>query len=274
MIDIIHSLIIGVVQGVTEFLPISSSAHLVLLPYIFNWKYEGLTFDVALHFGTVIALLAFFWRDWVAIFQQLFKIKDRSKEIVDSLHTRFELPKNFFWQIVIATIPAGIVGYLIQDKVEKYFHSPILIAINLAVFGLALWIVDYKAKQDEKIEKITFGQSFLIGVAQCIALIPGVSRSGITMLASRGVGLSRSDAARFSFLIGTPAMIGAFLIEVPKIDISTITLPFILSVIASAIAGFIAIKYLLNYLKKADFRIFAYYRLVLAIIVIIISIMR
>lgn len=274
MIEIFHSLVTGVVQGITEFLPISSSAHLVLLPYIFGWKYEGLTFDVALHFGTVIALLAFFWRDWLAIFQQLFRVRGRNKEIVDSLHTQFELPKNFFWQIALATVPAVIVGYLIQDKVEKYFHSEVLIALNLAIFGLALWIVDYKAKQDEKIAKITFGQSFLIGVAQCLALIPGVSRSGITMLASRGVGLNRSDAARFSFLLGTPAMIGAFALKISGADSSMITLPFVLSIIASAIAGFFAIKYLLNYLKKADFRIFAYYRLVLAIIVIIISIMR
>ncbi|MEI7792437.1 MAG: undecaprenyl-diphosphate phosphatase [Candidatus Berkelbacteria bacterium] len=274
MIDIIHSLITGVIQGVTEFLPISSSAHLVLLPYIFGWKYQGLILDVALHFGTVIALLAFFWRDWVAIFQQLFRVKGRKKEIIDSLHTEFELPKNFFWQIILATIPAGMAGYLLQDKVERYFHSPMLIAINLGIFGLALWLVDYKAKQDEKIEKITFKQSFFIGIAQCLALVPGVSRSGITMLASRGAGLNRSDAARFSFLLGTPAMIGAFALEIRKIDVSSLNFAFILSVAASAIAGFLAIKYLLNYLKKADFRFFAYYRLVLAIIVIIISILR
>lgn len=254
--ELFQSIILGITQGVSEFLPISSSAHLVLIPYLFHWQYNGLVFDTALHFGTVMAIVFYFYKDWLNIIKSGFKSPTKS-----------DLPPNFLWQILIATIPAGIAGLILENYVEKYFHSPLLLAINLIVFGLILWLTDKLAKSKQEINRISFGQSLLVGFSQCLALIPGVSRSGITMIASRGLGLKREDAARFSFLLGTPAMIGAFLIQARKLQSSDLNLPFFLGVILSAIAGFLAIKFLLNYLKKSNFSVFLWYRIILAIIV-------
>ena len=256
-------MIIGLVQGITEFLPISSSAHLVIIPYLFHWQYHGLVFDVALHLGTVVAILLFFWRDWQKIIQNGFGKKIES-----------DYPQNFLWQIIIASIPAAIVGYLIQDKVEQFFHSPALIAINMIVFGLVLWLVDKYTKSSANLTKTTFTSTFLVGIAQSLALIPGVSRSGITMIASRGIGLNRENAARFSFLLGTPAMIGAFLLKIKDVNTSALDQAFWLGVIVSAISGYFAIKYLLIFLQKSNFAIFAWYRIIFALIVIGVFILR
>jgi undecaprenyl-diphosphatase len=258
MDSIIYSISIGAVQGIAEFLPISSSAHLVIFPYIFNWQYAGLQFDVALHFGTMLAIVIFFWSDWLKIVSNAFRKKGAIGEY----------PKNMLWQILVATIPAGIVGFLIKDHVEAYFHSPVLLSINLIVFGFLLWIVDKKSKSNQDVSKISYLKSFLVGLAQSLALIPGVSRSGITIIASRGIGLERESAAKFAFLLGTPAMIGAFLLEFKDVNFSTLLFPFWLGVIVSAVAGFFAIKFLLNYLKKSDFSIFLWYRILIAIIVL------
>lgn len=257
MDSIFYSVIIGIVQGVAEFLPISSSAHLVLFPYVFDWQYAGLQFDVALHFGTLIAIVIFFWKDWLKIIKNAFAQK------VDG-----DYPRDMLWQIIVATIPAGIVGFLIKDHVEEYLHSPVLLSINLVVFGLLLWIVDRNSKSDAKFKEISYIKSFLVGAAQSLALVPGVSRSGITMIASRGIGLNRESAAKFAFLIGTPAMIGAFLLEFKDVNFGQLSLAFWLGVIVSAVAGFIAIKFLLNFLKKSDFTIFLWYRILIALVVL------
>lgn len=261
MIETIHSIVLGVVQGISEFLPISSSAHLVILPYLFNWQYKGLQFDVALHFGTVIAIVVFFWSDWVKIVRSAFTRKSET-----------EYQSNILWQILIATIPAGIVGYFIADYVEGSLHSPYLLAINLVVFGLILWLVDKLTKTRLESKQINYFHSFIVGLAQSVALVPGVSRSGITMIASRGLGLNRESAAKFSFLLGTPAMIGAFILEMRKMSVAELNMPFFAGVIASAIAGALAIKFLLNYLKKSDFTIFVAYRILLAILVLVIAV--
>lgn len=255
--EILHSIILGITQGISEFLPISSSAHLVLLPYLFHWQYNGLVFDTALHLGTVIAIIFYFYKDWLNILG-----------IQRSQPT--DLPKNFLWQIIIASIPAAIAGLILENYVEKYFHSPLLLAINLIIFGIVLWATDKMTQSKQEIGKITFMQSLVVGISQCIALIPGVSRSGITMIASRGLGLKRDAAARFSFLLGTPAMVGAFLIQSRKLGPSDLNLPFFLGVIFSALAGFLAIKFLMNYLKKSSFSILLWYRIILAIIVLIV----
>ena len=265
MFTIIQTLVFGIIQGIAEFLPISSSAHLVLVPYLFNWQYRGLEFDVALHFGTAIAVIAFFWRDWVKIFHNAFSPKSATDETY---------PKNLLWQIVVATIPAAIAGMILSSYIEDCFHSPLLLAINLAVFGLLLWLVDLKAGKEKQTANISFANSLLVGFAQVFALIPGVSRSGITVLAARSLGLPREKAARFSFLIGTPATLGAFLVEFPKIFKTHLGLEFFLGIIVSAITGYLAIKYLLAYLAKSDFKIFFIYRLLLAVIVILIFLAR
>lgn len=298
MFEILQSLIIGAIQGITEFLPISSSAHLVLAPYIFGWDYKGLNFDVALHLGTVIAILFYFWKDWTiliteAISNLKFKISNLKSISNDKLGNdklmeidqpaspaggwKMEnrvYPPNLLWQIIIATIPAAIVGYLISDYVESTLHSPILLASNLIIFGIILYLVDRLTKKSEKILNISYKQSFLVGLAQSLALVPGISRSGITMIAGRSLGLSRESAARFSFLLGTPAMLGAFVFELKNLSFDNINAPFIFGVISSTVFGFLAIKYLLEYLKRGNFSVFMWYRILLATVVLIIYFMR
>lgn len=256
MNEIFQTSIIGAIQGITEFLPISSSAHLVLTPYIFNWDYKGLGFDVALHFGTVLAILFFFWEDWKIIIKSGLGIKKNA-----------QYPSNLLWQIVVASIPAGVVGYLIQDYVESKLHSPLLLAFNLALFGVILYLVDKKAIAKVKIKDANYLRSITVGFAQSLALIPGVSRSGITMLASRALGLNRESAARFSFILGTPAMIGAFLFEAKDLNANNLNVPFITGVVFSSIFGFLAIKYLLQYLRRGSFAVFMWYRIIIAILI-------
>ena len=250
---------LGAVQGITEFVPVSSSAHLVLFPYLFDWDYNGLSFDVALHFGTFLAIIAYFWRDWSNIFKNAF-----SKSPAKGAY-----PKNTLWQIAVASVPAFIVGYFLEPYVEKYLHSPLLLITNLTVFGLFLWATEFVSHNMLKNSKIKYSQSFIIGCAQAIALIPGVSRSGITMTAAKLIGFSKENAARFSFILGTPAVFGAFVYHIPTLNLAHVTLSFWAGVISSTIFGFLAIKYLIQYLKKGSFAVFAMYRFLLAVIVLL-----
>ena len=341
----IQSVILGFIQGTTEFLPISSSAHLVLVPWIFGWDYMGLGFDTALHFGTAIAIVAFFWRDWASIITRAIsrkkqdtrnpstslgtgKLQTNSKSQIPNSNevptkqglpgSRFEgigtnqaihYPANLLWQILVASIPAAIAGYLLSDYVETYLHSPILLAINLAVFGIILWLVDIyanrqfpsrhpehirqtqcklregsqsagdssaKPQNDRQLSlnKINYKQSLIVGLSQCLALVPGVSRSGITMTAARGLGLNRENSARFSFILSAPATVGAFLFEARKVDWAQTTLPFWLAIIVTVIVGLLTIKYLLKYLQRGSFAIFTIYRIALAIIIVVLFLAR
>ncbi len=260
---ILHSIVLGAVQGLSEFLPISSSGHLVIVPYLLRWAYQGKAFDVALHAGTAIAIIIYFWHDWVDIFKKAFVKKAR---IEDPELKKY--PDNLLWQILVATIPAGILGLLIDKYAESHLQSILFIAFNLIFFGIILWYVDKKSKNDLTPQKFTYKSSFLIGLSQSIALIPGVSRSGITLTASRAMGIPREEAARFSFLLATPTIIGAFLVKLPQIEHDGINLSFWLGVIASTLFGLWAIKFLLNYLKKSDLAIFMWYRIIIALIVV------
>ncbi|MDD5527655.1 MAG: undecaprenyl-diphosphate phosphatase [Patescibacteria group bacterium] len=264
----LHAIILGAVQGLSEFLPISSSGHLVLIPYFFGWKYQGVAFDVALHAGTVAALLIYFWQDWLKIIKNGF-----SKKSAIQADASWPYPPNFLWQIVVASIPAAILG-LALDKIAGDIRAPLFIAFNFAFFGWLLWFTDKKAKANLTPAEMTYGKAFIVGLFQSIALIPGVSRSGITLTGSRIIGLARAEAARFSFLIGTPAIIGAFLVELPKIIKDDLSLSFWLGVIAAAIFGVAAIKLLIAYLKKSDFSLFLWYRLTLALIIAIVFLFR
>ncbi|HTW96578.1 MAG TPA: undecaprenyl-diphosphate phosphatase [Candidatus Methylomirabilis sp.] len=263
MISNLHAIILGAVQGLTEFLPISSTGHLVLIPYFFGWPYQGFSFDVALHAGTAVALLLYFAKDWLIIIRNGF-----TKKSVLPSDVSWPYPRNFFWQIVVASIPAALIG-LPLDKYAENFRSPLLIAFNLAVFGWLLWLADKKAKTNLTPATLTYGRAFIVGLFQSIALIPGVSRSGITLTGSRLIGLGREEAARFSFLLATPAIVGAFLLELPKIIHDNFNLSFWLGVITAAVFGLLAIKFLLGYLKKNNFALFFGYRLVLAAVIII-----
>ena len=259
---IIQSIILGVVQGLTEFLPVSSSAHLNLFPWIFGWQQMPDSFDVALHIGTLLAIVIFFFKDWINLivggYNQVVK-KKRSTE------------GRIFWYLVFATIPAGILSLVLDKISEKLFENNLnvemlVIAITLIVMGIILYIVDKKANSNTKYEKITFKQAMLIGMSQALAAaFPGVSRSGITMTVARGMGVDRESAAKFSFLLATPITFAAAVFD---LDAFVFDLSFFVGVITSFIVGIFIIKFLLDYLKKGSFKIFAVYRVIIGIIVI------
>lgn len=274
--NIIQALILGIVQGLTELLPISSSAHLNLFPWLFNWGEMTPSFDVALHIGTLFAILVFFFKDWIAL------IKGGYNQVVKKKKTT---EGKIFWYIVIATIPAGILslvldkisGKLIETasgalKIEQITIEMILIAIALIVMGIILYIVDKKSKSNVEYKDITLKQSVLISVSQAIAAaFPGVSRSGITMTVGRKLGIDRESVAKYSFLLSTPIVAAAALYEMRHF---VFDLSFFVGVITSFIVGLFVIKFLLNYLKKGSFKIFAVYRVILGIVILAICFIR
>ncbi len=247
----IEAIILGVVQGLTEFLPISSTAHLILFPWFFNWDgiINTLTFDIALHAGTLIALIFCFWRDWV-----------------DLLIRR----QRLFGLIMLASFPAGLAGFFLNDFVEHSLRTPLIISFTLVSGGI-LMLVAERSKKNRDMKQITFKDAIIIGVAQTFAIIPGVSRSGITISAGLFRGLEREAAARFSFLLSTPIIAGATLLHMRKAlnySLDHDYKIFIVGVIVSFITGYFAIKFLLYFLKRYPLNIFIYYRFILSIIII------
>ncbi|CDE25781.1 undecaprenyl-diphosphatase [Clostridium sp. CAG:440] len=274
--EILHSLILGVVQGLTELLPVSSSAHLNLFPWVFGWSDISESFDVALHIGTLLAIIIFFYKDWVQLIKGGYNQVVKKKKSTEG---------KIFWYIVIATIPTGIAclvldklsGKLIEILAGVFKTSQIntqmfIIAIALIVMGIILYVVDKNSKSKIKYKDITFKQSLLISLSQAIAAaFPGVSRSGITMTVGRKMGLERESVAKFSFLLSTPIVAAAALYELKHF---VFDLSFVIGVLASFIVGMFVIKFLLNYLKKGSFKVFAIYRVALGIIVLIILMTR
>ncbi len=259
----IQAIILGVIQGLTELLPISSSAHLTLIPWMLGWTNSEIfnmdfkAFDVALHFGTLLAIVIFFFKDWVKL------IKGGYNQVVKK-EKSFE--GKMFWYLVIATIPGGIIGFILDKFVGNKLETPIIIALALIIMGIILYVVDKKAKSNIKYEKMTLKQTFLIGLSQCLAFIPGVSRSGITMTTGRLMGIERESVAKYTFLLSTPIVFAA---TVLKFKDFVFSIPFFLGILASFIVGLFVIKFLLEYLKKGSFKIFAIYRVIFGIIVII-----
>jgi undecaprenyl-diphosphatase len=270
VINVVQSALLGILQGLGEFLPISSTAHLILLPWFFNWPDPGLAFDVALHIGTLIAVVLFFWRDWIHVF------KSASNSV---FHTKYALeikkyPTNLLWLLVLASVPGAVFGLLLESKVEGVFRSPLLIAFTLSVVGVVLFLVDRYSTHRKGISEITKKDALIIGISQAVAIIPGVSRSGATMTAGLALGLNREQAARFSFLLSTPIIFGAAAIKVPQLIQAGITLPIIIGILASALTGFLAIKFMLRYIQKVGYAPFLWYRLILAGIIVVIYISR
>lgn len=252
---IFQAIILGVVQGLTELLPISSSAHLFLIPWAFEWSIPE-SFDVALHFGTLLAIALFFAKDWIGLikggYQQIIK-KEKSPE------------GRMFWYLVIATIPGGIIGFLLDHFASDLLTQPLIIAIALIVMGIALYLVDKYAKAKTQYEDMTFKQTFLIGLSQALAFIPGVSRSGVTMTTGRLMGVDRESTAKYSFMLSAPIVLGATLY---KFKDFVFDIPFLIGVFVSFLVGIVVIKFLLEYLKKGSFKAFAIYRVIIGIIVI------
>ena len=264
--NVFHALVLGIVQGLAEFLPISSSAHLSLVPYVFGWEDPGLAFDVALHLGTLAAVLWYFRQEWVNLTKAGFEIL-RTQRVTGDEQWRAVY-------IVIATIPGAIGGLLLEKYAETVFRAPALTAIALIVMGTMLWAADRFAPQTRPITGLRWTDALLIGVAQVFALIPGVSRSGSTMTAGRALGFDRTSAATFSFLMSMPITAAAAVLKVPEALREGITLPIVVGILASAISGWLAISVLLKYVSTKSFGVFAAYRLVLGAAVLALIFMR
>lgn len=252
---IIQAIIYGIVQGIGEFLPISSTAHLVLVPWLFKWEDPGVVFDVALHLGTAAAVILFFYKDWLNLINAGF-MKPKTKD------------GKLFWLLVLATIPGALFGVLL-DKYMESFRNPALIGVMLIVMGVVLYTADKYSKGDVEISEVGTKRSLLIGLAQVFAVIPGVSRSGITMTVGRALGMTRDSIARFTFLLSAPIILGDGLYHAKGLVHTHIDkLSFFTAMITAAVVGALSIKFLLDYIKNKGFGIFAVYRFILGTLVI------
>lgn len=262
---ILQAIVLGIVQGLTEFLPISSSGHLRIVPWLFDWEYLlenpafNKTFDVALHLGTFVSVVVYFWRDIGVLFRSWVQtIRIRS---VASREGRLA------WLLLLSTIPAGLIGVLLEDVIVHRLGQPWMIAVLLIVFGAVMWAIDHYARLDRDLDALSWLDALLIGCAQALALAPGVSRSGVTMMTGLMLRLDRESAARYSFLMSIPIIGGAALYQ--GIGVATSGLPegtaapFAAGIGAAAVSGFAAIWFLLAYLRRHNFNLFVIYRFAL-----------
>jgi undecaprenyl-diphosphatase len=260
MISYFQAIILGAVQGLAEFLPISSSAHLVLVPWLFKWQDPGLAFDVALHLGTLVALLMYYREQWIAMARSITGGDSADRRLLSL--------------IVMASIPGAIIGLAFEKQAETTFRSPLLIAIAMAILAMLLWLFDKLAPQKRTISEMTYWDALAIGFSQALAIIPGVSRSGATITMARAVGVERGDSANFSFLMATPIIAGAGLFEARKLIHEGLDWSVGLGFLSAAIFGLIAIVFLIRYVRTHNYIAFAVYRLVVAALVIVVFFAR
>ena len=272
---LLHAIILGIIQGLTEFLPVSSSAHLALIPWLFGWNDQGLSFDIALHVGTVAAVIVYFFRDWVQVIGQGFGLRFGNTIGTDSA---LERNPRLLWLLVLGSVPAGIAGLLVKDLAENVWrNNQYLIGSMLILVGLFMLWADKQGARNKDLGSVSATDSLTIGGAQALALVPGVSRSGITICAGLLRHLDRASAARFSFLLATPAIAGAAakdawdlmrhgggVAAIPP-DMRT---ALVVGVIVSAISGALTIQFFLNFLRRRSLTFFVWYRLIFGIIVI------
>jgi undecaprenyl-diphosphatase len=283
-LDILQAIILGIVQGLTEFIPISSSAHLIIVPWLFQWDDPGLAFDVALHLGTLVALLWFFAADWVRLIRAgIVSIVER--KIGDDFDRRLA------WLLMIGCIPGGIAGVLAESKVEELFHQPnaahrpdamIAMGIVIALLGAVLFIAERVARHLRALSAVSLKDAVIIGLAQALAIFPGVSRSGATITAGLALGFEREAAARFSFLLSAPIIAGAGAKSLWNVFgemrrgaiASSELILFAVGFVAAALSGYLCIRFLLRFLQKNSTDIFVYYRWLLAALVIVVALAR
>ncbi len=260
MFSVFQAIVLGAVQGLTEFLPVSSSAHLILIPWLLRWQDPGLAFDVALHLGTLLALLVYYWRQWL--------------DMGLSLAVGNRLPRRLLYLLIVASVPGAVIGVLLEKQAETIFRSPLLVAATMATLGLFLWVGDWYGSKNRNIDDLTFLDAVLIGLSQAFAIIPGVSRSGATITTARILGIDRADAANFSFLMATPIIAGAGMLEAHKLFHTGLATQLGWGFAASTVFGLLAIAGLLRFLRAHSYRSFAIYRIVLAAIVIAVAVAR
>ena len=273
---ILQAVVLGAVQGLTEFIPISSSGHLIAIPYLFGWDYMGKTFDVALHLGTLVALVIYYRRDWLCIItgfaRHVFRGEPYGKEADDRAGGRLLVP------ILVACIPAAVVGYLWDEIIETGLSKWYFVAPALIVFGLVMLVAERVGKKRRGIDGMGYADYIVIGCAQALALFPGVSRSGVTISAGMVLGLDRASSARFSFLLSTPIILGAAVMKLKDLFAEGLPaaerVPFVLGFITAALVGYVAISFLMNYLRSRTLDAFVIYRIFLAAFVLAVFALR
>lgn len=256
--DPLQAVILAIVQGITEFLPISSSGHLILVPRFFGWTDQGLAFDAATHVGTLVAVLAYFREELIRMAIAWWRSVFKRELTADG---------RLAWVVLFGTIPVGLVGLLFKDTIETAFRNPLLVAANLAVFGILLWLADKYGRRTRAETSVGWKDALVIGGAQALALVPGTSRSGVTMTAALAMGMTRPAAARFSFLLSVPAVTLAGLMSVADFVLAPDDKPWgpvALAVVVSAVTGYLTIHYLLKFIQRVGMFPFMVYRLVLA----------
>ncbi len=258
----LHAIVLGVLQGLGEFLPISSSGHLIVAPWLFGWPDSGLAFDVALHLGTLFAVAAAFWRDWLRLFAAFFRALPGLRVLQDE-------DARLLVYLALASVPGALAGLLLEHWAETVFRSPALVAGMMALMGVILWLADRRAGQAAPQEPVSLRDALIVGCAQALAIVPGTSRSGATISAALFLGQRREAAARFSFLLALPITAGAALVKVPHLfRAGSETGPVLAGMAAAALSGFLAIRLLLSYVRTRTYLPFVVYRFAFAAFVL------
>ncbi len=269
---ILQVVVLGIIQGLTEFLPISSTAHLYLTSWLLNWQTEGLSFDIMLHIGTLASLLIYFIGEWVQIIGQGFGINiGRDRELK---HNHMLL-----WLLVIATIPVGVAGFIFNKEAETIWRTPWVMGTMMIVVGILMWLAERSGRKTRDLASVSLLDAVIIGASQALAIVPGTSRSGVTITTGLFRNLTRESAARFSFFMSVPAIGGAAAKAVWELykegQIGTLLEPtFLIGVAVSGVTGCIVIAWFLQYLRRSSLRPFVYYRLVFGIIVLALAFIR
>ena len=266
-------IILAIVQGITEFLPVSSSAHLALAPWLLGWRDPGLTFDIALHFGTLLAVLGYFFRDWVQIVAQAFGIHLKGEDA--------ELARNpkLLWLLALGSIPVGIAGYVFKEQAETTWRNPLIVGTMLIAIGLVMWAAERVGRKDRDVGAVNALDAGIIGLSQALAIVPGTSRSGITISTALFRNLDRVAAARFSFLLSTPAIAGAAGSAYHHLHKNggipaDMKMPFLLGILISAVVGAGVIAFFMRFLRHRSLYPFIVYRIILGIIVLALAFLR
>lgn len=259
--NILQAIVYGMVQGITEFLPVSSTAHLVIIPWLFGWQDPGIAFDVALHLGTAAAVIIYFFKDWLRL-------------ISAGLTNPKSGDGKLFWLIVLATIPGGLFGVILSRYMES-FRNPAVIGVMLIIMGVILYLSDKTGKNTHHLGDMNAKRSIAIGLSQVFAIVPGVSRSGITLSAGRLLGMDRESIAKFTFLMSTPIILGDGLYHAKNLlHMHIDAVPFLTALVVSAAVGILCISFLLGYIKKKGLGVFAVYRFSLGVLIIAIYLFK
>ncbi len=285
---ILEAIILGIVQGLTEFLPVSSTAHLALVPWLVtrlglaNWSDPGLTFDVALHAGTLFAILLYFWRTWIQIIRaalggKVVRFSETSDNQRDLTPEEQRRERKLLWYMIAATIPAALAGALLEKHIETTFRAPALVASMLIIVAVIMWMAERMSKFQKPLPQIGLGDAMTVGVLQAFAVVPGVSRSGITITGGLFRNFTRDAAARFSFLLSTPIIGGAALFKLhhvmkhglPPGEMAPGMAAFVAGIVVSAIVGYVTIAFFLRYLQTKTLTVFIVYRILFGIAVLL-----